>query len=198
MKSFKEYLTESKKTYAFKIKLAGDLDEGVNSKLKTAMERFSIVKMGSGKRTPITEVPLDFPDVKNMPVTVFDVEVNYPTTPDVLESYIAQYINYPNHCVKVRTGNEPSEQYQEQMKKDDTKGEALLNQEDLGGDSAQDVVGTKHNMSLLKDLAKTSAERKAETTKVEGKEKVEASEPCFEGPNDGTVSPVGSKAVKRK
>jgi hypothetical protein len=47
MKSFNEYLTESKKTYEFKIKIAGDLDEEFKTKLKGAMERFSIVKMDS-------------------------------------------------------------------------------------------------------------------------------------------------------
>lgn len=60
MKSFNEYLTESKKTYEFKIKIAGDLAEGFKDKLKGAMERFSIVKMDNGKRLPIAETHLDF------------------------------------------------------------------------------------------------------------------------------------------
>ncbi len=51
MKSFTEYLTESKKTYEFKIKVAGDLSEDFSSDLNTAMEKFSVVKLGKGKLT---------------------------------------------------------------------------------------------------------------------------------------------------
>lgn len=161
MKSFKEYLTESKKTYAFKIKVAGDLDEGFNEKLKAAMDKFSVVKMGAGKRTPIRDVPLDFPDMNNVGVTVFDVEVNYPTTTDVLENYVAASLGWPMHCVKVRTGNEPSEEYQESMKKQ-SEAEILLTKEDLGGDSAQDKVGEKYVSSFLKDLANDAKSRACE------------------------------------
>jgi hypothetical protein len=80
MKSFTEYLTESKKTYEFKIKVAGDLSEGFSTELKSAMEKFAVVKLSNGKRTPIQEVPLDFPNLKNSHVTVFDLEVTGTTT----------------------------------------------------------------------------------------------------------------------
>ena len=42
MKSFKEYLTESKKTYDFRIKIAGDLPEGADKMMKTALEKFGV------------------------------------------------------------------------------------------------------------------------------------------------------------
>ena len=190
MKSFKEYLTESKKTYAFKVKIAGDLEEGFNEKLKTAMEKFSVVKLGSGKRTPIRDVPLDFPDMKNISVTVYEVEVNYPTTTDVLENYISQSTEWPLHCVKVRTGNEPSEQYQEAMKKDSKDEKALLAQEDMGGESAQDAVGEKRISSFLKDLA-----AEAKTRSCEG----QPSEKANIMPEPGaSIGPVGSKAQRGK
>jgi hypothetical protein len=190
MKSFKEYLVESKKTYAFKVKVAGDLVEDFDSKLKMAMEKFSVIKVSSGKRTPIRDVPLDFPDMKNTSVTVYDVEVNYPTTPDVLENYISQFSSMPLHCVKVRTGNEPSEQYQEAMKKEPENDEALLDQVDLGGDSAQDMVGEKRVSSFLKDLA-----NEAKSRSNEGQPKEQANNMPEPG---ASVSPVGSKAQKGK
>ena len=42
MKLFKEYLTESKKTYEFKIGLAGDMAEGFQDKLETALKKFDV------------------------------------------------------------------------------------------------------------------------------------------------------------
>ena len=39
MKTFKEYLAESKKLYSFKIKIAGDLPEGFKENLKDRLEQ---------------------------------------------------------------------------------------------------------------------------------------------------------------
>ena len=190
MKSFTQYLTESKKTYEFKIKIAGDLNEEYKTMLRSAMEKFSIVKMNNGKRTPIQEVPLDFPQLKNTNVTVFDVEVNYPTTPEVLENYLAQVCSYPLSNFKVVTANSASEVYQEEMKQKKDNPEALLTKEELECESAQDEVGEKRISNFLKDLAKDA---KTRTFANQPKEK------AVEMPStDAGVSPIGSTTSKGK
>jgi len=155
MKSFKEYLTESKKVYAFKIKVAGDLGEDFNSRLKTAMEKFAVEKLSNGKRTPIQETPLDFPTLTNETVTVFDVEINYPTTAAVLENYLSTVCSHPASHIVVRTANEPSEIYQQQMAAKEENGEALLNQEEMEAEDGQELVGERRISDFLKDLTKT-------------------------------------------
>ena len=55
MKAFTEYLTESAKTYKFKLRVAGELPEGFADKLDQAMTKFEVVKISAGKKTPITE-----------------------------------------------------------------------------------------------------------------------------------------------
>ena len=89
MKSFSDILIESKKTYSFLIKVAGELPENCEAQLKTSLERFSIESISSMKKTPIQESPLDFPTLKNMEVQTWEIAVNYPTTKQVLENYIA-------------------------------------------------------------------------------------------------------------
>jgi hypothetical protein len=185
MKSFEEYLTESKKTYQFKIKVAGDLSEDFSSKLNSAMEKFSVVKLSKGKRTPIQEVPLDFPNLKNSTVTVFELEVTYPTTPQVLEAYLSQVCSVNPSRVVVRTANSPSEEYQKHMTDKSTQiiGEV---EEDIPG--GQDMVGEKRISSFLKDLASVSKE-----VKDQPKEKASPM------PESGaSISPIGSKAQKGK
>lgn len=196
MKSFKDYLTEGKKIYCFKVKVAGDLPEGFNDKLKMAMERFSVVKIGSGKRSPITEAPADFPTMKNTHVTVFDVDVNYPTVPTALAEYIAQSTGMPHHCVKVRNANDPEESFQSAAPEEAT--DLLVDSQLEDVDGSQKAVGQNRVMDLLKELDKFNAERKANTVKTVAKPGKEMSDPEFEGPKDGAASPVGSKAVKRK
>ena len=64
MKSFKEYLTESKKTYDFRIKIAGDLPEGADSMMKTALEKYGVENYKKLSKTMVQEHPLDFPQLK--------------------------------------------------------------------------------------------------------------------------------------
>ena len=48
MKKFAEYLTESKKTYKFKVRVAGDLPEGFEDRLESSMTKYDIVGISSG------------------------------------------------------------------------------------------------------------------------------------------------------
>jgi hypothetical protein len=157
MKSFTEFLTESKKTYKFIVRVAGDLPENANEKLNTIIEKFSKVSVSSAKRTPIQEKPLDFPTLSNIEVHTWEVEVNYPTTPQVLEEYIADNCDVPRGYVKVRTPGDPVEA-QQTTDKEETY-EVKLTQEDMGGESAQGSVGTNRVMDLLKELETARKER---------------------------------------
>ena len=49
MSTFKEYLTESVKSYDYKIKVAGDIDKDFSNKLETALQKFEVAKMSAGK-----------------------------------------------------------------------------------------------------------------------------------------------------
>jgi len=157
MRSFVDILTETKKVYPFKIGIAGTLPEHFVDILETALEKYSLGKMSSGKKTPIQERPLDFPQLQNMEVTYYEVELSYPTTASVLQEYIGQCCGLTQSHVIVRNPNEPQERYQEKTK--ETKYETLLTKEDLGGESAQKSVGSGHVMDLLKELEKARKER---------------------------------------
>lgn len=158
MKSFNEYLTESKKTYKFKIRAAGELPEGFVDKLETALNKYEIVNFSKGTTTPITERPLDFPRLTNCEVTTFEVELGYPTTGHVLESYLTLNIDHPASHLIVRGENENTEQYQENSTEKETY-DSLLATEEMGGESAQDQVGQTRVMDLLKELEKTRQEK---------------------------------------
>ena len=187
MKTFTEYLIETKKVYDFKIKIAGDLAKEFPETLKTAMERFSVATITAGKRTPIQEVPLDFPMLKNTSVTVFDVSVHYPTTPQVLAAYLGQVCNVPVASILVQTTSAASDEYQtKQLETTD----ALLDTEYSVEPGGQDFVGEKRISSFLKDLAATAKTRSTETGP---KEKADTM------PEPGaSISPVGSIAQKGK
>ena len=198
MKTFVDYLTESKRVYNYKIKVAGDLKEDFEEKLKSALERFSISKMGKGKRTPIQEVPLDFPEAKYSHVTIFDVEINYPTTTQVLTDYIARICNCDENMIRVRAEGEPSEQYQKDMTDKEAAGEkpALLNT-DISKDDKQSPADL---MSLIKELEKVKHQGevyKGVNDQLLAKDvPVEKTSDAVTDAN--VVSPIGSTARKGK
>ena len=113
--------------------------------------------MSKGKKTPIQERPLDFPQLKNMEVTYYEVELNYPSTQQVLQEYIGQCCRIDQAYIIVRNPEEMQEKYQEMP--EDTTYESILNTEDMGGDSAQKNVGENRVMDLLKELEVARKER---------------------------------------
>ena len=186
MKTFSDFLTESKKTYKFFIRVAGDLPEGFKDRLETNLQKYDLVSLSAGKRTPIQEKPLDFPQLQNMEIHHFEVEVNYPVTSHVLEHYLVDNCVIPHTHIIVRREGEPVESYQEDIKDTETY-ETLLNTEDMGGESAQESVGTNRVMDLLKELEAARKERDVDP--VDG---IKAGESKDIGETENTKSAIGS------
>lgn len=157
MKTFTEFLTESTKTYKFKIRVAGDLPEGFESHLKTNLNKYEVIKLSAGKKSPIMEKPLDFPRLQNIEVHTFETELKYPTTSHVLQKYLADNCSINHSHIIVRGEHDPIDEQQEE--KDDKPYESILNTEDMGGESAQESVGDSRVMNLLKELEVARKER---------------------------------------
>ena len=169
MSTFKEYLIESAKSYDYKIKVAGQISDDFATRMETCLQKFEVAKMSAGKKTPIQSLPLDFPQLKNESVTIFDVTTNYPASVRVMKEYIADYMNISPACVVVRLPGEPTEEYQETIAnagKSEYKNKLQdIEMSDAPKVNAEDFHSTKANMSLLKELLKN---RKAEPHKIDG------------------------------
>lgn len=197
MKSFKDYLTESKKVYAFKIKVAGKLAENFADDLRAAVSKFSIANLSKGKSSPVQESQADFPQLKNESVTVFDLEVHYPTIPPVLEQYISEMCGCPKTHILVRGVNEAAINHQEAENFKEADKKPLIGQCDPAPADHQDIVGEKHKMSMLKDLMKDKhmgEQYKGVNDAILAKD-VPADKPT-EMPEGTSISPIGSKARK--
>jgi len=171
MKTFKEYLTESKKVYNFKVKVAGEIPENFEKDLKTRMEKYSVVGFNKMKTTPVQKTPLDFPELTNKEVTVYEVILEYPVTAPELINEIKD-IGLTEECFRVRGSEEPSEVDQLQADSEPS-GEALLDEMDMDKGNSKikhkDYFGDDFNKSFLKDLSKTAKERCKEDGKGEYK-----------------------------
>jgi len=78
MKNFRDYLTESQRTYNYRIKIVGDLPAEFYDRLKDKLAQFDPVSIAAVKSTPIQVKPADFPAFENEKVNHFDVVFRYP------------------------------------------------------------------------------------------------------------------------
>jgi hypothetical protein len=173
MKNFKEYLAEStkEKKHDFRVKVAGDFTAEQESKLKSMLERFQVSGFKKVGTTPIQQFPLDFPQVRNCDVKIFEVTLDYPTTQQELTEYLAFGLGVSKQRLVVRRPGEPSEEYQEVAEKREG---ALLNDPDYKESpnaNFEDFYGTKYNSGFVKelnDLLKLERKARGEVIPTEG------------------------------
>ena len=155
MKTFKEHLSESKKQYDFRVKIAGTVTTEQESAMKTLLGRFTDSEtLGSMKtsKTPIQAVPLDFPQAKNCEVHIYEFSLDYPTTQQELTEYLATELGIGKQSLVVRKPGEPSEEYQQVT---EPREGALLDDPDYkeaGSPKFEDYYGDKYNTGFVKEL----------------------------------------------
>jgi len=171
MKTFKEYLSEGKKQYDFRVKIAGDVTPAQEDQLKSLLGRYTLSGFKKTTKTPIQELPLDFPHVKNAEVNIYEVTLDYPTTQYELTEYLSAELGCGKQHLVVRRPGEPSEEYQEPVEKREG---ALLNDPDYkeaGTPQFEDYYGDKYNSGFVKelnDLLKLERKARGEQIPTEG------------------------------
>jgi hypothetical protein len=186
MKKYSDYLTEAYngKTYEFKIGIAGD-NEGVAEALEVALRKFGVTNVTPGKKTPIQERPLDFPQLQNEEVTYYEATVTYPTHDEALQEYLSYNINVPRSHIIVRNMNAMQEVYQTV---NNEPYETMLTKEEIEAESAQHEVGNNRVMDLLKEL---EAVRKENTYSPIAEVKADADQQHMDDA-EKAKSPIGS------
>lgn len=157
MKNLKDYLTESKKNWVFRVKVAGDLPEKFESTLKTALSKWDASVSSSGT-TPVQKLPLDFPQLENKEVHMFEVIANYPVTAPEISNMIKEKAHLSTACFVVRGCCEPTEEYQ-QPKEEGYIVKLGSELENPHGDEAQETVGTSRVLNMFKELTNYKNEK---------------------------------------
>lgn len=190
MKTFKDYLFESKKVYSFKVKVAGDLPENFQNDLKKSLEKHQVITLEK-MTTPVQESPLDFPELANREVNIFDVVVEYPITAPEIASFLKE-MGVAEDCFRVRNSAEPSET--DVRITNDEAGALLDDAQYLEAVEvkAKDYFGDEFNKSFLKDLAQTAKEKSKELGHDKLDANVLAANQKKEFDKAGMKSPMGS------
>ena len=193
MKSFNAYLTESQKTYDFRLRIAGELPSDLQSKIKSVLEAYQVEKMSSPKRLPIQETP-EFPNMGPVEVNIFDISVCYPCNDEQLRVLVAERAGINLNCIKVTPANSPYEVALAGGERSgpNRAGESVLAQPDMVAEKKEELlVGEERIPNLIKELNDT---RKYEYSDIEGK-KTPVAKTTNELPL-GNTSPIGTHKNK--
>jgi len=187
MRSFKEFLIESQKTYTFRIKVAGELTNEQVGKLEDHFERYGIESLSKPKRTPIQEHPQDFPNIINSEISIMELVINYPATPRDIIECVHSALGIPVDNIRAYNKGDPHEADREQeVKTEDEDYEVQLTAP--YPKTKTDGFGDKYNKQFLKGLDKMPK------MKIAGGNALKA-QTTNELPQ-GKASPVGSTQVK--
>jgi len=88
MKTFAQYLTESRKIHEYRIKIVGDVPAGFMKSFRDQLKKFDPQTISEPKTTPVQPMPRDFPNYPNQSVTMVDVAFRYPATPPQIQQMV--------------------------------------------------------------------------------------------------------------
>lgn len=152
MKTFTQYLSESTKKYDFRVKVAGEFTTEQEASMKSLLSKYAVSGFKKTGTTPIQALPLDFPQVKNCEVSIYEVVLDYPTTQQELTEYLTSELKVNKQNLVVRSPFEHTEEYQHI--EEPRKG-ALLddpNYAEAGTPKFEDYYGDKYNSGFVKEL----------------------------------------------
>ena len=198
MKSFTTYLTESARTYDFRIRIACEMTDDIVNKIKSVLEAYKVESISKPKRLPIQESPL-FPNMGPVEINIMDVCLCYPTTDARVLNLIAECGCAPASCIKVTPTNSPFEATLAGLEQSNLQkpGESVLMTPDMVTEKHEaDLVGDARIPSLIKELEDT---RKYEYPDVAGGKEKDSSLLSQGTTNKlpvGQISPIGSHQNK--
>ena len=198
MKSFKAYLTESHKTYDFRIRIAGELPADLQNKIKTVLEAYQVEKISSPKRLPIQETP-EFPNMGPVEINIMDVSFCYPCNDIQVRTLIAERAGLDLCCIKVTPAHSPYEAAQAGLEQSNLQkpGESVLMTPAMETvEPEKNLVGDARIPDLIKELEETRKYHYSDIAGGAEKDKSFQSQGTTNELPVGRASPIGTHQNK--
>ncbi len=142
-KSFVKYVAETKTEYNYVLKFAvHDMTDKMIDGLEACLKKYNLISASSFRKTPIQESPLDFPNVKNTPVYICDISMNYPASLDFLRTYVCNSLDISPALLAVYSENDPR-QIETDLYVDRTSAEYKAKYKARLGSDYEEVPGAK-------------------------------------------------------
>ena len=172
MKSFKQYLAESKKSYGFRVKLAQEPTDEQIEKIENHLAKYDLEGgVGAPKKLMLQSAPYDFPQLRGYEIYVMEFKTSRTVSAYQLGIELQNLLGIGDGHMKVRSDQEPLEQREMEADGVDDEGRPVLLGDDDYSEAEKidgaDYYGDKYNTSFVQELLKL---RKDKEREIAGKE----------------------------
>ena len=150
MKDFKQYLVEATQEYKFKVKMAMPLEDSTTDMIERVLGKYDVVDITKPKTTPYKNIPMDFQNLRNAEVTMFEVTLNYPTTPATLHQDLVNLVGIPgSHLVVINSAHPEEIAREEKVAEGDKEYVSKLESEYESGEAPKE-----YKLGFIKEIEK--------------------------------------------
>tara|TARA_B100000963_G_scaffold124129_1_gene108314 strand:+ start:32170 stop:32685 length:516 start_codon:yes stop_codon:yes gene_type:complete len=154
MKSLKQYLVESEKTYEFRLRSLHEISDENMDRIESHMKKYNMESMGAPKKT-VMHRPRGFADVGAREVYMYDIKTKLPVTPNSLQEEIASICGHSIGEMIVNNMNESEELWEGDEDKDaDEEANSVLadgEYKDAEKIKVEDHYGDAYNEKMIKN-----------------------------------------------
>ena len=152
MKSLKQYLAESEKTYEFRLRSLHEISDDHMDRIENHMKKYNMESMGAPKKT-IMHKPRGFADVGAQEVYIYDFATKLPATPHALHEEIASICGCSMGSMIVHNMKEAEELWEVEEESDEEAISVLADADYSEAEkiNPEDHYGDKYNEKMVKD-----------------------------------------------
>lgn len=126
MKSLKHYLTESEKSYDFRIRSIVEMSNDQMDKLETFLDKYSVERVKAPRKTIMQRAPRGFGDIGPAEVYIIDITTKLPVSPAVLHEEISRKLGVGLGSIRVHSMLEDQEMWDDEYESGYEKGKSVL------------------------------------------------------------------------
>jgi hypothetical protein len=106
MKSLKQYLSESEKTYEFKLRTIVEMSDEQLDKLERYLAKYNVESVSAPRKSIMQKNPAGFGDIGPAEVHSIEFNTKLPTTPAALQEELSNATGVPLSALRVHYKNE--------------------------------------------------------------------------------------------
>ena len=156
MKSFKNYLQESKQSYKYRIKFANPVSDEDMDRIEKHLLKYDVKTVSAPKKLMLQSTPYDFPTLKGYEVHVVEFTTERPASAYQIQEEIKNLTGSSDGYMKVRAEHEPLEhEQQDEFAAKANETITLLADEDYSEAdkiNSEDYYGDKYNTKFVQEL----------------------------------------------
>jgi hypothetical protein len=158
MKSLKQYLAESEKTYEFKLRTVVEMSDEQLDKLERYLAKYNVESVGAPSKSILQKSPVGFGDYGPAEVHTMDIATRLAVTPNALHEEISRATGVPMGAIRVHYASESVMLDEIEETVTDEEGKSVLADAEYSEADkikTEDYYGDAFNEKFVKNLPKS-------------------------------------------